>query len=310
MQIFYELQKQLFDHCCEVNLFLRGEPTLARHFPEMLDICSQYPFITKFFTNLSYHNDALLEKMVRAGAWVNVSFDGLEDSPQMRTGINIYYVVNNIHFLTECQERVKNPKFHLRLAVVVSKTNISRILDILNWAHTMKIREVMYGCVDTHHKIQDLTLTAEDAPAFNAAMQRADELKIRFSTPTHIGGVKLGKTSNWKDFKLPIDDYFPHFIEDCNPDVETHFCPYPWLQTVIQADGEVTSCCQRKLHMGYFKPGMDFIKEIWNNPQYMELRSRKDYRECIDVYSAHCGLVNYSIWGGETRLNNIPPWMP
>lgn len=310
MKIFYALREQLFDYCCEVNLFLRGEPTLAEHFPEMLDICSEYPFITKFFSNLSYRNDSILEKMVQTGSWVNVSFDGLEDSNQMRTGINLDFVINNIKYLIACQERIKNPKFHLRLAVVVSKVNIKNAINVLNWAASMNIREVMYGCVDAYHKLQSDLLTSEDAPYFNAIMQRADELKIRVSTPSHIGGVKLEKSSNWRDFTLPIDDFFPHFVEDCNPDVKNHFCPYPWLQTVIQADGEVVSCCQRKIHIGYFEPEMDFIREIWNNQNYIDLRARKDFRECKDEWSVHCGLVNYSIWGGELRLRNIPESMP
>jgi|GEM_PF-1656629 MoaA/NifB/PqqE/SkfB family radical SAM enzyme len=306
MAMFNGIREQFFDHCSEVNLFLRGEPTLAKHFPEMLDICAKYPFITKFFSNLSYKNDAILKKMVESGVWLNVSFDGIEVTEKIRRGTNIGFVISNINLLMEYQKVCKNEKFHMRLAVVVSKQNVEKLQDIIDWAEKIGFKEIMLGCLDgIHFKNKDI-LTGRDVRYFDKAVEKCDQIKMRISTPSYIGGRRVKKAHNWDDFILPVDKYFPHFAEDSNPDVDNKFCPYPWIQTVFQADGEIVSCCQRKIDMGKFSPGTDFFKEVWNNQAYQDLRAMKNFRNCKDIWNKKCGIITYSIWGGENRLGRIP----
>lgn len=305
MDTFRALEEQLFDHVCEVNLFLSGEPTLSKNFPEMLEICSRYPFITKFFTNLSYDRDAILEKMVEAGAWVNVSFDGVNKN-SFRNGIDELKVTRNLRYLVKYNESVKNKKFHLRIASVIGKHNVNSLNSIVTWVAMMGIKELMLGCMDTVGPLDQYKLTGEDAVLFEKAISRADLLGVRISTPSHIGGVKLERTHNWDAFKNDVDEFFPHFCEDCNPDVERQFCPYTWIQAVIEANGNVVSCCQKKVILGQFHPGVDFIKDIWNNEQYQKIRSLENHSGCGSSNGNICNMMTYSIWGGERRLNNIP----
>lgn len=305
MNLFYAIETQFFKHVCEVNLFLSGEPVLHSNFSEMLDICAKYPFITKFFSNLSYDNDKLLKKMVEAGSWVNVSLDGIE-SIGFRDGCDIPLILSNIRKLLEFQRQLKNDRFHLRIAAVVGKHNVTSLCSLIDWASSMGIREIMLGCLDAPERIIQHKLTGDDVDYFNQAVYRAELHGIRISTPSHIGGVRVDKSSNWEDFNLDIDKYFPHFCEDCNPDVETKFCPYPWIQTCIEATGEVVSCCQRKISLGKFTPDTDFITEIWNNAAYQNLRAIPDYSQCKHSQGDFCNMIGYSIWGGERRLNNIP----
>jgi MoaA/NifB/PqqE/SkfB family radical SAM enzyme len=308
LDMFKALEQQLFEHVCEVNLFLSGEPTLHKKFSEMLEICARYPLITKFFTNLSYKNDAILEKMVETGAWVNVSFDGLHKNI-FRNGVDEIQVIRNLIFLIGYNERIKNNKFHLRIATVVGKHNIDSLCSIVTWVARMNIKEIMLGCLDAHGELERFRLTAEDAILFDKAIYRANLLGVRISTPSHIGGVKLKKTHNWDDFSVNIDTYFPHFCEDCNPDVDGKFCPYPWIQTIIEANGNVVSCCQGKIIMGKFSPEVDFIKDIWNNTLFQEIRTLENYNNCGSSKGYHCNMMGYSIWGGERRLKNIPEFI-
>jgi len=305
MNLFYSIEKQLFDNLCEVNLFLRGEPTLYKHFPEMLDICSKYSFITKFFSNLSYDNNLILEKIVAAGSFLVVSFDGFGENT-LREGSDPDKIIRNIKFLQKCQKESGNEKFHIRNAMVVGKNNVQSLCQMVEWVHSMGIKELELCCLDTSDNTNNYKLTAEDAPCFDKAVKRADELNIRISTPTHIGGIKLEKTSNWEEFTLPIDNYFPHFLEDCNPDVNTKFCPYPWVHTIIELDGTVVSCCPRRQTMGKFTTETNFINSIWNNDKYVKLRSVKDYTSCKSSDNFECNMIKFSILGGERRLNNIP----
>jgi len=305
MDMFRAIEQQLFGTACEVNLFLSGEPTLHKQFPEMLEICAKYPFITKFFTNLSYKNDTILKKMVETGSWVNVSFDGIGKNI-LRDGIDEAQVIRNLKFLREYNSTIKNEKFYLRIATVVSKHNIDSLCSIVTWVAMMGIPEIMLGCLDANGALKNLMLTAEDAPLFEKAIYRANLLDVRISTPSHIGGIKLEKTHNWNDFTMGIDTFFPHFCEDCNPNVEGKFCPYPWIQTIIDASGNVVSCCQGKIQLGQFSPEVNFIKDIWNNTKFQEIRSLENYSSCGSSRGYHCNMLSYSIWGGERRLDNIP----
>jgi len=306
LKVFHSIKEQLFDSCCEVNLFLRGEPTLSKNLTEMMNICSEYSFITKIFSNMSYENDELMKKFVEKGVWLNVSFDGIEVNEKVRRGSNIALITRNIQLLMKYQKHIQNNKFHIRLAVVVSKLNVKNLINIILWAEKMGFKEIMFGCLDAAHFGNKNALTRSEAYYFQKAIEKCDEIEMRVSTPSHIGGKALKKTHNWNDFILPIDEFFPHFIEDCNPDVKKKFCPYPWLQTVFMANGDVVSCCQRKIKLGNIKPDMNFIESIWNNNNYINLRSKKKFHKCTDSTGVQCGIIKYSIWGGESRLNNIP----
>lgn len=300
MDIFYSIEKQLFEYVCEVNLFLRGEPTLYKDFPKMLDVCSKYPFITKTFSNLSYSNDSILRKMVEAGVWLNCSFDGLENS--FRTDTNYEQVLRNIKFIQSYKEEIKQDKFHLRIASVIGKNNIKSAVNIIEFAESMGIREVMFGCLDGVSNTIPYMLTSEDAVEFSKAVNRADQLSIRISTPTHIGGSRLEKSRNWEDFSIPVDTYSYFFCEDCNPDVDNNFCPYPWIQTIFQVNKIVTNCCQRKQAMGSLSLETDFMKDIWNNQAYQKMRGIENFNTCS---GSTCNMMKYSIWGGERQLKKI-----
>jgi MoaA/NifB/PqqE/SkfB family radical SAM enzyme len=307
METFRAIEEQLFGTCCEVNLYLSGEPVLSRHLPEMMEVCSRYELVTKTFTSLSYKNDEILKLFVERGVWVNVSFDGPEATRRFRRGSDLALIEDNIAKLVEYGRVVGNPRFHLRLASVIGHHNAPRLVELVQWAQRSGFREVQLGCMDVSSPLEHLGLRPEDAAHFERAVEQADELGVRISTPSHVGGRRIHRPSNWDDVPLEIDRFFPHFVETSNPDVERRFCPYGWIQTVVTARGEVLSCCQRKIPMGRFDPGTDFISEVWNNEMYRSLRRLADHRGCLMWAPSRtpCNMLTYSIWGGETALGRI-----
>lgn len=305
MDLFNAIKNQLFEHCSEVNLYLNGEPTLSVNFGTMLRTCSRFSFITNVFTNFSYKNDEAIKEMVECGAWINVSFDGMKSSEQTRRGINLDLFLRNIELVHEFQDKIQNPKFHLRLGVVVSKVNAKELPEIVRWAHVMRFGEIMLSCVDTAHNNRIHMLTPEDRTYFNEAVALSDELKMRISSPSHISGARVDKSHNWNDFDLPIDEYAGRYIENLNPDVQKRFCPYPWIQTVINSKGEVFSCSQRKIVAGKMNSKTKFVSDIWNNKMYRTLRSFNDSRKCYYFTAHECVLMENSILGGGCRLDEI-----
>ena len=111
--------------------------------------------------------------------------------------------------------------------------------------------------------------------------------------PTRYIGEEqlLDRNHNWDDFRLPIDDYAPDFLERYNPCLGD--CPYPWIETVIRCDGTVASCCQKLFTMGDLNKRS--FKRIWNSKEYRRLRKTRSFYDCRE----YCLLTRNSVWRGE-----------
>jgi MoaA/NifB/PqqE/SkfB family radical SAM enzyme len=187
--------------------------------------------------------------------------------------------------------KIKNKRFHLRLASTIGMHNISESPKIIELARELGINDVMFGAIDLGDKSK-LHLSMNPRKAvhfFQQAKDLADKYKIRFSCPKRIGGREIKNNNNWDDFSLQIDKYFSFQLEESNP--LNGKCGYPWIQTAIRANGDVISCCQREHILGSMKKNSFF--KIWNNKNYQRLRSQKIFYNCL---GKKCNMAVYSIW--------------
>lgn len=300
MELFRKIERELFSHVAEVNFFLTGEPTLARHFLEMIETCSKYSFLPKVFTNGNHLSDEIAEELVRQGFFVNVSFDSTDKErfESIRRGAKFENVFANIEKLQRINKRLKNDRFHIRLASTLGMDNIDEAQKLVEMARSLDITEVMFGCCDCDGKTMLGGGLYEDPKTsvshLLAAKRYADENHIRFSCPKKIGKHVIGNHHNWNDFDLPIDRHSSRELESFNP--EKGDCGYPWIQTAIRCDGTVVSCCQREHILGNFKE--DTFETIWNNKSYQKLRKQVVFYWC---FGQKCNMAEYSIWNGGSE---------
>jgi hypothetical protein len=170
------------------------------------------------------------------------------------------------------------------------------VLKIIDFAKDVGIHDLFFGAIDQGFR-SNRHLTCDDKKAvfyFTKGKELADKYKIRFSCPKKIGEYIIQNNNNWNDFILPIDKYSNEYLEGFNPNPETSDCGYPWIQTIIRANGDVCSCCQGRHVMGnLYKNSFD---EIWNGDKYQSLRAQKNFRHCLGT---GCNMINFSIWSNQ-----------
>lgn len=293
MSMFYRIEKELFPYAAEVDFYMNGESFLCKDLDKMISVSCKYLFTPKLFTNLSIMNDYYSRLLVDAGVFLNLSLDAVtpELYETIRRGAKYDVFVRNLNLLQETQAKISNDKFHIRLSSTMGSYNVHESLKIIEFAEKHGIKEVQFGAMDYGKaSVVHLTYDAKKAAFyFNEAKRRADEYKIRFSCPKRIGNYLIEKNHNWDDFSLPVDDYWLFDIEGNNP--FDNDCGYPWTQTVIRSNGDVVSCCQRHHVMGNINNNS--FMDIWNGAKYQQLRSQKDYSNCL---GETCNMCHYSIW--------------
>ena len=298
LDLFYKIEKELFPHASEVDFFVGGESTLAHNFHEMIKTSQSYHFLPAIFTNAVNTQEETIKLLVELGFLVNISLESVTKKlyERIRKGAIFEDLIKNIERYQYYKDKIKNPRFHLRLACTCAPFNVDEVLDILKFAKRYGINDVFFNNCDRNvfeRKFYLSTVAEKAYKIFMEAKAFADQNKIRFSCQKKIGPIEIDKPHNWKDFSIDTDAYVPRYLEQYNP--YNGKCPYPWIQVLIRTDGTVMACCQGYLKMGVYDGG-DFRK-IWNNAKYQKLRSRKSYYHCgMSPGRLYCNLSRTSIW--------------
>jgi len=297
LELFRQIEKALFPYASEVDFFFTGEPAMAVNFQKMIETSAGYAFLPLVFTNAVNTKEEIIKMLVELGFFVNISLDAVTPAlyERIRRGAQLSKVMANIDKYVALREKIKNPRFHIRIAVTCSPFNIDEILKIMEFIKERGINDIFLNNCDmaVFDRQFYLSTIAEKAyRIFTEAKAFADANRIRFSCQKMVGKLELEKNNNWDDFSLPIDNYAMPYLEKYNP--YRGKCPYPWMETVIRTDGTVMSCCQGRIKMGKYSGG-DF-RPIWNNGKYRKLRKRRAYYRCgARWYRWYCNMACTSV---------------
>jgi MoaA/NifB/PqqE/SkfB family radical SAM enzyme len=290
--------KPLLKKAEEVNFYFFGEPLLSKNLKKFLDETKNFKFLPKIFTNGTIISNEMLDYFDKRGVFVNVSLEAANPKiyEKIRRGASFKQFMSNLKKYAEEYKHRKNDRFHVRLSCTIAINWVSEIPKIIELAHKLGIRDVFFGAIDRGEKSKmHLTCNVEKTLYyFKKGKELADKYRIRFSCPRKIGYAVIKENNNWKDFKLPIDEYSPKYVEDFNPNPLTNDCAYPWIETIIRANGDVVSCCQRKHVMGNLFEKT--FRDIWNGEEYKKMREQENFRYCM---GGKCNMVCYSIWSHQ-----------
>jgi len=290
--------KPLMKKAEEVNFFYFGEPLLSKNLKKFFNDTKKYSFLPKIFTNGTILNDEILNLLDERGVFVNISLESTtkEIYETIRNGASFEQFETNLKKYAEKYKHRKNDRFHIRISCAISVDTLPEILNIIEFAKKYGINDIFLGAVNLGEKSNRHLTYDEKKTAFyfKKGKELADKYKIRFSCPAKIGDTIIEENNNWNDFSLPIDKYISKTAESAeafNPNPLTNDCGYPWIQTIIRANGDVCSCCQGRHVMGnLYNNSFD---EIWNGKKYQTLRNQKNFRYCL---GEKCNIVCYSIW--------------
>lgn len=286
----------------EVNFFLIGEPTLSENLIRYLNETKEYSFLPKIFINGTVLNEDILRTFDERGVFVNISIEAATRKiyEMIRVGASFEHFESNTRKLVEKYNHRKNDRFHLRFSSSIAIDHISEVLNIIEFANKMGIRDIFIAAIDMW-LVSNRHLVCDSKKAvyyFKKGKELADKYRIRFSFPAKIGDFVIEDNNNWKDFPLPIDKYSNEYVEAYNTNPITKDCGYPWIQTVIRANGDVLSCCQRKHYMGNLNENS--FDEIWNGDKYQTIRAQSNFQYC---FGTKCNMLCYSVWPYQNQIS-------
>lgn len=300
LELFYKI-KPLLKQAEEVNFYYFGEPTLSENLLIFLDETKEYSFLPKIFTNGTILNEEIINAFDKRGVFVNISLESATPKiyEMIRRGASFEEFVCNIKkYVAKYNDR-SNDRFHIRLSCTIAIDNISEVINVIEFAKKVGIRDIFIGAIDNWIK-SNRHLVCDDKKAafyFNKGKELADKYKIRFSCPRKIGDFIVENNNNWRDFELPIDKYSNEYLEAFNPNPTTEDCGYPWIQTIFRANGDVCSCCQGRHIMGnLYKNSFD---EIWNGEKYQALRAQTNFKHC---FGRICNMMYFSVWPYQNQI--------
>ncbi|MBN2566522.1 SPASM domain-containing protein [Candidatus Woesearchaeota archaeon] len=291
LPLFRKIERELFPHVAGVDFYLNGEPTIAENFPLMIQTAEKYLFMPRIFTNGNCLSEQTMEDLVRVGFSVTFSIDTVDPATyrEMRPGGDMSRVTANIRRLAAIQRRIRNPRFHMRIAATLGMQNVAEGPKMVRFAKGLGIREVAILAMSGGSRSPvHLSCDPEKSVFYlKRAKRLADRLSVRISLPRLIGGIYLDEYNNWDSFRLPVDGHFHPDLEEATP--FNGMCPFPWTQAAFRADGSVVPCSHTLKSMGDMRTAS--FREIWNSRGYRLLRSKSTYYRCL---GSRCNLAFHS----------------
>jgi len=151
-QLSWDRAIKIIDQCIDlkvpsVSFTQRGEPTLNKHLPEMIERCVKGGILdTRIVTNAQSPHKDMLIKLAESGIhFLIISLDGMspESFETYRRGSNFYTIMKNVFTILEWKRKHKSSFPVLRVQCVRTKYNEHEIDDFLKfWSAIPEIDDV------------------------------------------------------------------------------------------------------------------------------------------------------------------------
>ena len=277
-ELFTRLVDETSPYCMSYSLFIWGEPLILNDFRERV----QYVHNNKrpdcnieISTNGMLLSEDMIRFLRRYEVRVIVSFDGADalTFERIRRGASFERICENARGLNRVYE---DAPLDIAPATYTSiqKLNQAKLVEIVNRVSELGFRRVGFGivtapeefapCINDHlcYELQDAYHTAEQ-----------NELFIELF-PTKLEGYVY-----WGDEYVPAEDF----------NVRTR-CDAPFVNAVIQHDGEVCLCCNYGAAVGNVATN-SFLK-VWQSLRYGELREAVNHPDNMPNPCRRCWWVN------------------
>ncbi|MFA5725407.1 MAG: radical SAM protein [Candidatus Omnitrophota bacterium] len=234
---FKEIIDKIGDCLIFVGLWNYGEPLLNPELNKMIAYCSKKGIVTVLSTNGTLLDRAKSLDLFAAGLkYLIICVDGVTEEvyQEYRNTAKLAEVENNVRQVCDLKKEKRSKFPVIELQFIVMKGNEHQVDEFFPLAYSWGLDRAV-----------------------------------------------LKKVSMLKDIKL-ADDFLPrndNYLLDCykstGKSIPKGFCDIPWQTMVVNSDGWVVPCCSD--YFSLEKTGnvfVDSIDKIWNNNNYIKLRSR------------------------------------
>ena len=256
----------------QVDLQGVGEPLINPAVTAMIEWASRRGISTSFTTNgllLTAHMAQIL--VANNVGQITISVDGATPATYsfIRRGSSLSTVIANITRLTTIRASAQSRTPRIRLAMVLTRYNISELPALIDLARQCGADAVTCTALKPVAPFLVDWIPTEDAvqELVGEAAARAVALGVEFECEVALPEPLKGK-------KKPTRT----------------ICAWPWLSAMVTVDGYVTPCCYVTQPWVYSLGRIqdESFTTIWNGPRYQELRRKLREGDTADLPCQTC----------------------
>ena len=275
MDLFERVAEELFPAATLVDLRGWGESALLRDFDRFIRIAASYRPQLRLVTNGQIDRRAIWDLLMAAHAIVVVSCDAASPElfAQLRAGGTLERFRSCVRSLIRSRDAHGAPHENVVLTCVASPHNLHELANVVEMAAQLQISKVVFFPLQTNHEATSLVADPswsmernEDAlaAAYESAIARgrAEGVVVQLGAAPTEGLTLPG-------FAKPVP------------------CMHPWSYAYVDYSGHVGFCDHLIGEPRYaFESLRDkSFEEIWNGPDFIELRTAHRVGELPDRFS-------------------------
>jgi MoaA/NifB/PqqE/SkfB family radical SAM enzyme len=267
-------------------IWLGGEVFLSDYFKELLEETKNFPQLAqRINTNGILIDEGWAEKLFQNNIELIYSIDGVSKDTyeNIRKGANFNDLIKSLEIINSKREKYKNKDFHLRMNVVIMRSNYHEIGGFIDFAR-------QYG----FDLVQLMPIVGEDTAEHIFSTKYKDE---------KIWGYIYSETEKLKakakEYNIELLNSLPALdVSSQEPaevrfDIDGPFCYLPWQQLLIYPDGNVRFGCFCDDPIGNVLENS--IEQIWNSDKAQVYRKKISSNNYQDLCGSRCVQGRISI---------------
>jgi len=257
METFQRAIDEFQDYSVAAHLYIRGEPLLNKHLPEMVAYAEGAHLLTSISTNLNLLDADFAGQLIDSGLKkIVVSLDGASEETYKtyRVGGDFDRVLDNIRMLNELKKQRGTVFPRIILQFLIFKFNLHEVPKVRQLAESLGVElSLQQGCLGGPGYEP---FTGKHSPELiDRWIVRPEVLLRALGTPEGHPGLFF--------------DYYGSEESLCD-----ERCFFLWKTAYINWDGSVSPCCfvyQEDRDFGNIH--QERFRKIWNNTKFQHARS-------------------------------------
>jgi len=297
---------------------LTSEPLTNKYLCDLVKCASEYKCKSLITTNGHLLNTEVANRLIDNGIHlIKVSIDAAtkETYKRIRQSTRFDKVINNVRRLGDIEKAKRNQRKVIRLEYVIQKDNLDEMIPFIYLAKDLNVSNITFLPMNFIPVSKETELSFKkdyDLEKIMECIRESIKVSSQLGINTNLPFLfrKSHKMKNTKNYDMKDSDlfYFPWYKYSQG---KHFFCSMPWIELVININGDVALCCVpftpgrngKRLTIGNYNDTNLF--DIWNGKKAQQIRRLCATKENYKVFDLCRICVNRPSIIGELRKNKL-----